>query len=132
MKLALAVVFVLASTLSFNVAKAAQEPVFKKDSHLPAELQALVLEAVRTECSEEIYGLIEDTTTYKAAHVDQGVTDYMYTTWLKGTINFDKVHPVGVDIRVKSAQYAWSNPSVPNLQVLEVASYSGYCRVVLK
>lgn len=86
---------------------------------VPAELQEKILKAINTRC-ERIYNLRELETETRAVRVDQGQTDYFYTTYFSASWYFDGAHPINITIKVESEDLAIYNPSASRLNVLSV------------
>lgn len=101
------------------------ESVFKKDSQISKQLQARILETLNARCSNLItpYRLTEEATTVRVEKVDQGITDYYYTTVFSSRYYFDGMHPSYTEITVESVEYDFQNGD--NLSVSSVTSPDG-------
>lgn len=86
---------------------------------VPAELQEKILKAIEARC-ERIYNLQEVETETRTVRIDQGQTDYYYTTYFTASWYFDGSHPINTTIKVESEDLAIYNPSVSRLNVLSV------------
>ncbi len=75
---------------------------FRAPSNVPPELKELITRTVEAKCNAA-FDLKEESTTVEEDRIDQGLTDYYYTTNLSGQYYFDGMHPVGVNIVVKSS-----------------------------
>ncbi len=110
---------VLGLTLSITAHANTVETVFDKDSKVPTDLQARILNYVNTKCSAVIanYGLNEVSTSVRLDRIDQGVVDQYFTTTFSSRYYFDGMHPTTIYFTVESAVYAFQNGD--NLEVLK-------------
>lgn len=100
---------------------------FATDSKLPAEIQAKITAAVSEKCPGGLYGIREAETTESEVTLDR-VVDYFYDTRLVANYLFDGVHPVSVDIYIKSAAYAISNPAFDPTEIISLSANAlGMC-----
>lgn len=117
-------ILVLATSLS-----ASAQVEFLPSSKIPAGLKKLITETIQSECSQSLYGLKEVSTVVRGTVVDQGRTDFRFSTWIQATHNFDGAHPVTEEILVDSVQYSHNRSNVSQFDVLSVKAYSaGICR----
>ncbi len=87
------------------------QSVYKKDTVLPVRVQERVLETLKTQCPNLLinWGLTEVITTLRVDKVDQGITDYYYTTSFSSRFYFDGMHPSYADITVESVNWDLQN-----------------------
>lgn len=86
---------------------------------VPTELQEKILKAIEARC-ERVYNLNEVETLTRVVRIDQGQTDYYYTTTFSASWYFDGSHPIKTTITVESEDLAIYNPSISRLNVLSV------------
>lgn len=121
-----AMIFALSLFTALAALASAAEPVFHRDSALPTELRALVLDAVRLQCPAS-FGLTEDRTTLRRMERQQGMSSTIYSTDLRASYYFDGMHPVGSVIRVESVQYDEPNATLGRNHVLQVSANTDIC-----
>lgn len=88
---------------------------------VPAELKAKILKTIDERC-ERVTTLVEVETVVRQVRIDQGQTDYYYTTYFSASWYFDGTHPIKTLIKVESEELAIYNPAIERLNVLSVES----------
>jgi hypothetical protein len=86
---------------------------------VPPELKAKILKAIDEKCDRIMYLTEEETITH-AVRIDQGQTDYYYTTNFSASWYFDGPHPIHTTITVESEELHIFNPAIERFNVLSV------------
>ncbi len=93
-------------TIGFSTFANTTESVYKKDSVLPTELKAQIIQYITEKCPQDIsaYGLKEvDTQVVNQSELDVEV-ETSYETILTSRYYFDGMHPITQEIKVISTK----------------------------
>jgi hypothetical protein len=104
------------------------ETVFQKDSELPVILQTQIIKQMTKDIPcLEAYSMSEVKTEVKIDRIDQGITDYYYTTTINFTYFWDRYHPSHGTITVKSEQIDFYCHDHCNFRIAEMLTSEFTC-----
>lgn len=104
------------------------ETVFKANSELPVILQTKIVEEMKKAipCLES-YSMEEIKTEVMIDQIDQGITDYHYTTTIEFRYFFDRYHPSFGNITIKSEQIDFYCHDHCNFKIVEMPTSRFTC-----
>lgn len=104
------------------------ETVFPENSELPVILQTQIIKQMTKDIPcLEAYSMNEVKTEVKIDRIDQGITDYYYTTTINFTYFRDRYHPSHGSITVKSEQIDFYCHNHCNFRIVEMPTSEFSC-----
>ncbi len=98
-----------------------REAIQKSDEEMSGDLLDFVTDAIVAKCSLENASLENVSVVKSKTEIDQGVVDFFYRIEFTFVIEGQSEREV---VSMEVAQYAISNPAIPNMEVLSISSRS--------
>ncbi|MBY0315951.1 MAG: hypothetical protein K2Q26_10550 [Bdellovibrionales bacterium] len=114
------ILVVLNLITSWAVATQGGSIQFIKDSQVPVEIQAKIIEEIQQRCPS-VFSATEVQTSVKIVQVDQGVQDTYFSTELSANTKGNKNSKI-IQLRVQSVEWAVSHPDIEQFEVLWISS----------